>query len=346
MQRPLLGQRADTGTAGRVSANSNKGLAPYSILLCTVYVLLSMSGPILLDWVKRHNGGTFPFSVAALTFNAYAIAAILGLFWAACHGQADQLYRPDMLFRFGISASLFSAGDILNFLSMKHLDTGTFSLIGKALGIIFTVSLSRLVLGKRQTGLQYGFLTGVAISTLVFCQAESYARGQIIGSTRSIALAADARSLGFALRAVGVTVTSVAVVLQERFFTQRRAPFMLQQFWMACGACTTSLIAMKLLHGLRLAQLVRGFDDWRVLLLLSMYTAYGLTTGLMVKRLGALAKALCLPVYLGGCYAYAVLSGTTVLSTTVVLAWLTSTLLLCAFTLTKAMGQGQAGHKQ
>eukprot|EP00930_Biecheleria_cincta_P038678 TRINITY_DN26565_c0_g1_i1.p1 TRINITY_DN26565_c0_g1~~TRINITY_DN26565_c0_g1_i1.p1 ORF type:complete len:428 (+),score=28.18 TRINITY_DN26565_c0_g1_i1:53-1336(+) len=344
MKMPLLGQHAELDTKGHASAGNSKGVAPTTILLCAAYVLLSMSGPILLDWVRRNSGGTFRFNVPSLTFNAYGIALIMGILWASCNGQLDQLYRPDMLLRFGISASLFSAGDILNFLSLKYLDTGTFSLLGKALGIILTVTLTRLLLGKRQTRLQYGFLTGVAISTVVFCQAESYARGQVIGGNGSLPLAAGARSLGFILRSVGVTITSFAVVLQERFFTRKQAPFMLQQFWMACGACTTSLVALKLLHGFRLSQLVRGFDDWRVLLMLTMYTAYGLTTGLMVKRLGALAKALCLPVYLGGCYAYAVLSGSTVLSTTVVLAWTTSASLLCAFTVSKAMGQ--ADQKQ
>lgn len=339
LKTPLLGQRADLGMKSHASASNSKGVSRNTILLCSVYVLLSMSGPILLDWVRRQSGGTFQFSIPALTFNAYGIAAITGLLWTACNGQMDQLYCPSMFLRFGISASLFCTGDILNFLSLKYIDTGSFSLIGKALGIIFTVSLSRLLLGKRQTRLQYGLLTGVAISTVVFCQAESYARGQIIGGNGSFALAAGARSLGFTLRSLGVTFASFAVVLQERFFTQKRAPFMLQQFWMACGACTTSLVAQRLLYGFQLSQLVRGFDDWRVLLLLTMYTAYGLTTGLMVKRLGALAKALCLPVYLGGCYAYAVLSGSTVLSASAVLAWATSASLLCAFTVTKAMGQ-------
>lgn len=339
MKTPLLGQRAHLGTKGHTSARNSKGVAPTTIMLCAVYVLLSMSGPILLDWVRRQSGGTFNFNIPALTFNAYGIAAIVGILWTACNGHMDQLYQPDMFLRFGISASLFSTGDILNFISLKYIDTGSFSLIGKALGIIFTVSLSRLLLGKRQTRLQYGLLTGVAISTAVFCQAESYARAQVISGNGSFALANHARPLGFALRSLGVTFASFAVVLQERFFNKKQAPFMLQQFWMACGACTTSLVALRLLHGFQLSQLVRGFDDWRVLLLLAMYTCYGLTTGLMVKRLGALAKALCLPVYLGGCYAYAVLSGSTVLSTTVVLAWATSSSLLCVFTVTKAMGQ-------
>ena len=58
-----------------------------------------------------------------------------------------------------------------------------------------------------------------------------------------------------------------------------------------------------------LSALTEGFGHWRVLVLLFSYVASGLTTGLMVKKLGAIAKSLCVPIYLGFCYAYAVHTG-------------------------------------
>lgn len=62
-------------------------------------------------------------------------------------------------------------------------------------------------------------------------------------------------------------------------------------------------------NGLPFSALTRGFDNWRVLVLLFSYVASGLTTALMVKKLGAVAKSLCVPIYLGGCYFYAVHTG-------------------------------------
>jgi hypothetical protein len=57
------------------------------------------------------------------------------------------------------------------------------------------------------------------------------------------------------------------------------------------------------------AALQQGFNNWRTLVLLFSYVASGLTTALMVKILGAVAKSLCVPIYLGGCYFYAVHTG-------------------------------------
>ena len=57
------------------------------------------------------------------------------------------------------------------------------------------------------------------------------------------------------------------------------------------------------------AALQEGFNNWRTLVLLFSYVASGLTTALMVKKLGAVAKSLCVPIYLGGCYFYAVHTG-------------------------------------
>ena len=62
-------------------------------------------------------------------------------------------------------------------------------------------------------------------------------------------------------------------------------------------------------YGLPFAALQQGFNNWRTLVLLFSYVASGLTTALMVKKLGAVAKSLCVPIYLGGCYFYAVHTG-------------------------------------
>eukprot|EP00435_Cladocopium_sp_Y103_P061108 s204_g22.t1 len=146
--------------------------------LCSAFVVLSAIGPILFDWVKRHNAGRFPFFVPALVFHAWAIDGLIGLGWAAAQGRKGLklLWRPDMLWRFFITTSLFVAGDMLSFMSIAHLDVGTFSLVGKALAIILTVLLSRVVLKKGQSPQQYALVVAVAVATVVFCQSEAHAR--------------------------------------------------------------------------------------------------------------------------------------------------------------------------
>ena len=84
---------------------------------------------------------------------------------------------------------------------------------------------------------------------------------------------------------------------------------MVQQSWMSLAAMTLSLLTLRFVHGLPLSALTEGFGHWRVLVLLFSYVASGLTTALMVKKLGAIAKSLCVPIYLGFCYAYAVYTG-------------------------------------
>jgi len=312
-------------------------------ILCTTYVLLSMSCPILLDWVKWHNGGKFGFHVAAMTFNAYIISAILGLTVTVLVRRTSfkSLIRPDMVWRFGISASLFTMGDILSFTSMKRLDTATFSLVGKAFAIFATVLLSRFMLRKHQTRMQYGLVSAVVVATGFFCNAESQARQlllQTAGGTASLKVSIGSEwLLGLVQRTLAVLCTTLGAVCQELFL--RREPgmsFMLQQCWMATGALLTSFITFHFVQNQPLMYLWQGFDNWRVIVLLLTYVCNGLTAGLMVKHLGALSKALCLPVYLGGCYLYAALSGTVVLSVPAVVAWVVSTLLILAFAVSKA----------
>lgn len=310
--------------------------------LCLVYVVLSASGPILSDWVKRHNGGRFPFSVPALTFHAWGIATCLGLMWTMLFGGGlKALGRPDMFWRFFVTTSLFTAGDILGFVSMQHLDVGTFSLVGKALNIVSTVALARVVLGKRQTRLQYGLVLAVVAATASFCRSEQHAR-HLVAAT--IGAGADAFVtpqgewiLGLVQRTAAVACTSLGAVLQERLFAREPSThFMTQQCWMGCAAMAMSFFTLRCLHGLPTSHLVKGFNDWRVMVFLVTYIAGGLATGLMVKRLGAVAKALCVPIYLGGCYIYAVRTGSAVLTAQVVGAWAASTACILVFAVTKA----------
>jgi len=346
MREPLLPTRGATSGGGSQRFMGLPEAFVKRASLCSVYVLLSASGPILLDWVKGHHGGHFPFAVPALTFHAYALAALLGAGWTATHGPKGlrQLNRPDMLWRFCITTSLFTVGDILSFMSLQHLDVGTFSLVGKAFAIVLTVLLTRLVLNKRQTRLQYGLVVGVAAATISFCHSEVHARGlasaaHSVGSSASLpAMTPQAARwyLGLTLRSAAVACTSLAAVLQERLLTREPGiPFLLQQCWMGVGAMATSLFTLRCVHRLPTAKLFEGFGDWRVLVLLVMYVASGLSAGLMVKRLGAVAKALCVPIYLGGCYAYAVHTGSAALSIQVVLAWVVSTACILLYAVTK-----------
>lgn len=313
-------------------------------MLCMMYVVLCSSGPILLDWVKRAHGGRFRFSVPALTFNAWAIAACLGFVWTlAKKGRAGlaQLNRPDMLWRFCITSSLFTAGDMLGFMSMQHLDVGTFSLLGKSLAIITTLVLSQVVLRRRHTAFQKVLVVIVAASTVVFCREEQRARTLILAGasgTGSLVVCPTSEWVaGIVQRTAAVCMTSLGAVLQERLLTRDPGiSFMVQQCWMGCGALVMSFFTLRCLYGLPASYLAVGFNDWRVLVLLVMYVATGLMTGLIVKRLGAVTKALCVPIYLGGCYLYAVRTGTAALSFEVVVAWTASTTCVLLFAITKA----------
>jgi len=321
-----------------------------SSALCLVYVLLSASGPILLDWVKRSHGGRFRFSIPALTFNAWAIAAFLGFCWTfLTYGRSGlrRLYRPDMLWRFCITTGLFTAGDMLSFMSMQHLDVGTFSLLGKSSALIITMVLSRLLLNKPHTRLQYVLVVIVATATVIFCLEEQGARSLVAaraasrvssaGEAAALATSASEWMVGLIQRASAVAMTSLGAVLQEQLFTRERGlPFMMQQCWMGCGAMLMSFFTLRCIYGLPASYLVEGFGDWRVLVLVGMYVATGMTTGLIVKQLGAVAKALCVPVYLGGCYAYAVRSGSAMLTLPVILAWSASTVCVLLFAVSKA----------
>lgn len=304
-----------------------------SVVLCSAHVLLGMSGPVLLDWLKRAQGGSFRFSIAAMTFHAYCISVCLGLAWTCLQGRQGwrRLNRPDMIWRFGITASLFTAGDILNFAAIQHLDAGSFSLLGKGLNIVLTVLMTRLLLGRRQTSLQYLLVLAISLSTLAFLRLEGESRFASMTVQASASL-----PLGVSLRAMAALFVTLAAVLQERILTKEPSiPFLLQQCWMGVGALGTSLITLRLLHGLPWSRLFFGFDDWRVLLVLAFYVANGLTAGLMVKRLGALSKALCVPLYLGGCYAYSVASGGAALSAGALAAWAFSTAFIVAFAVSK-----------
>mmetsp|Transcript_45547 Transcript_45547/g.114768 ORF Transcript_45547/g.114768 Transcript_45547/m.114768 type:complete len:408 (+) Transcript_45547:95-1318(+) len=309
--------------------------------LCAAHVVLNTSGPIMLQWVKVQNGGKYPFSAAALTFHAYGTAVLMGLAWVSLQGAAGlrQLAQFGMLVRFCGLACLFAGSDTLSVMSMQHLDPGTFSLVGKALAMVLTVALSYAILGRKQTQAQYRLLVAIVLSTLAFLRSE--VRGRDAAST----VAASATDRGSGLWAYGLTqrvvatsLSALAAVLQERMLQgEAGIPFMLQQSWMGLGALTTTFAAWRYSHGLPISRLLDGFDDWRALLLLATYTLNGLLTGLMVKRLGAVAKALCVPIHLGSCYIYAVSTGTATLELQALLFWLLSTALVVVFGLSKAL---------
>mmetsp|Transcript_41878 Transcript_41878/g.97513 ORF Transcript_41878/g.97513 Transcript_41878/m.97513 type:complete len:453 (+) Transcript_41878:49-1407(+) len=308
--------------------------------LCLLFVVLSATGPILLDWVKRSHGGHFPFYVPALVFNAWAIDAILGCSWAALRGAKGLklLWRPNMVWRFFITTSLFVGGDMLSFMSLQHLDMGTFSLVGKAMAIILTVLLSRLILKKSHSLQQYSLVAAVAVATMLFCRSEVHAHeaARMAHVARGPALSSTSWYLGLAERSTAVSLTSLGAVLQEQLLTnQTGIPFMVQQSWMSLAGMSLSLLTLRLLHGMPLCAVTEGFGHWRVLVLLFSYVASGLTTALMVKKLGAVAKSLCVPIYLGGCYAYAVHTGSATFTLQVLATWTASTACILLYAISK-----------
>jgi len=335
MRSPLLRCAAWCQAAG----------SPYAWKLasCCGYVVLSASSPLLIDLTKRHNGGSFPFRSPALVFHAYACGTLLGA-TSTLHASGLQglhsLLRVDMLCRFGAAAVLLALGDSLNFLSAQHLDVATYTLVGKALAIVVTVLCTRAVLGQGQTRLQHLLVLAITVATAEFCRADLDARHgqghQQIGSGDPPAAGRRVWWRGLSERTAGVGLVSLAAVLTQRLLTQQQGvPFLRQQFWMGCGAMCTSLLDLRLAHGLPIASLLEGFDNWRALLLLASFTASGLCGGLVVKHLGAVAKALCVPVYLGGCYIYAVQTGSAVFTVRALACWLTSVACILAFAFSK-----------
>lgn len=351
MREPLLPR--SNGPAPQQGRPWMQGLNARSTTLCVVYVLLSASGPILLDWVKRHHGGRFRFCVPALTFHAWGLAALIGFLWTLSQGREGlrQLNRPDMLWRFCITSSLFTAGDMLGFASLQHLDVGTYSLLGKSLAIIVTLVLSRVLLKKPHTKLQYLLVVIVAAATVLFCHEEQNARGQLVMGLGKAEVMLAPRPVsewlvGLVQRCAAVGLTSLGAVTQEYLFTREPGiPFLMQQCWMGVGAMVTSLFTLRVLQGVPFSHLTTGFGDWRVIVLLTMYVASGMTTGLVVKQLGAVAKALCVPIFLGFCYAYAVKTGTAALTPEVVVAWSASTACVLLFAVSKACNSRQQWTK-
>lgn len=330
--------------AAVTTANASTAAAPVVtaelVALCSGHVAMNAAAPIMLHWVKEQHGGKYPFSVPALTFHAYSAALCLGLGWVGTRGThgVAQFFRLGMLARFCLLAVLFAGSDIVNVMSLQSLDPGTFSLVGKALTIVFTVALSHVLIGRRQTQVQNGLVGAIILFTLAFCQAEASANMQLAGHVADRGVKSSARwTVGLLQRMSAVFVTSLASVLQERFLsTEVEVHFLLQQCWMGCGALATTFTTWRCIHGLPMSRLLDGFDDWRVLLVLGIYTCNGLMSGLMVKRVGAAAKALCVPIHLGCCYLYAVYSGTASMQMEAIAAWLTSTALVVALGLLKA----------
>jgi hypothetical protein len=174
-QTPLLGH------ASRVAGGPYAG----RLAACCGFVTLNASGPLLMDLVKRHHGGHFPFSSPALIFHAYACAAVLGAtstLLASGLGAWRRLLCANMLCRYGANAALFALGDTLNVMSMEKTDVVTFSLVGKALAIVLTALCSRALLGQEQTRLQLFLLAAITVATADFCMADLDARRGLRGS--------------------------------------------------------------------------------------------------------------------------------------------------------------------
>eukprot|EP00929_Paragymnodinium_shiwhaense_P074899 TRINITY_DN3830_c0_g1_i2.p1 TRINITY_DN3830_c0_g1~~TRINITY_DN3830_c0_g1_i2.p1 ORF type:complete len:357 (-),score=47.64 TRINITY_DN3830_c0_g1_i2:13-1083(-) len=331
--RPLLG----TPSGYAVKRTGSKSL----FLVCAVYLLLSVAAPIILDWLKRAQGGHFQFSVAALTFHAYVVAAILGVLWTTTLGP-------------GLRALY----------SMYYLNAGSFSLLGKSFSMAFTVVLSRCLLGRKQSYLQYSLCVGIGLSTLAFCHFELVARKRLAGGSAdseaasSMTGASDTEAentinavfiLGMCLRLGSSFLASLASVMQERILKKdAQMHFMMQQVWMSGGALLVGYAALRLRGreggpgSSALSQLVDGFDDVRVLLLLGLFVCHGLMAGLLVKKLGALTKALCTPFVLGGCYTFAVCFGSAPLAAEPLAAWLVCALLIVAYMTTRIGVGGSA----
>merc|ERR1711957_574749 len=68
---------------------------------------------------------------------------------------------------------------------------------------------------------------------------------------------------------------------------------------------------------------------------IALYLFHALASALVVKRFGALTKALCVPMVLGGCYAYAVVTNSASMSLSAVASWLISSVLICLFVASK-----------
>jgi len=303
------------------------------LLILVSHIFLSMSGPIMLDMVKQRHDGRYNFHVPAMIFHAYTVSAGLSIGNACTRGfhEVRKLYRPDMLWRYTATACLFTVGDMLSISSMQYLDAGTSSLIGKGFGIVATVALTSAILHLRHTASQCGLVMGITLATLVFCQSGT---GTPVQADK---LQNSAWSFAVVQRTMATVMTSLGAVLQERLLaSEPSCSFMQQQFWMACGALVTSSVVLNFVYGVGMSDLFTGFDDWRVCIVLIFYVLHGLAAGLMVKHLGALLKALCVPVTLGGCYIYSVRSGTAALAGHKVLSWTTSTALIALYMVSKA----------
>merc|ERR1712232_309003 len=207
---------------------------------------------------------------------------MLGVIWAVrsrgLRKGFQDLWQPAMLARFFLVAVLSALGDMLGIASMKHLDAGTYTLIGKGFTIIVTVIFSRLLLGQRQSPGQYAIVGGLATATLLFCWSEAESRGGLSLSGE----AASLWSIGLAERSSSVCMACVASVLQEAFLSREpRVPYLIQQCWIAFGGMATSLIALRVQKGeLSLHVLFEGFDQWPTYVAITLYMINALAAGL------------------------------------------------------------------
>merc|ERR1712086_653527 len=111
---------------------------------------------------------------------------------------------------------------------------------------------------------------------------------------------------------------------------------MVQQCWMGFGATAISLFICRVVNGNDLSILFHVFDDWHSTVTLLAFVVSGFSQGLLVKWLGAIAKALCTPIVLGLCYMFAVSTGSALLNLTTALLWTLSTTCVLSFVVSRA----------
>jgi hypothetical protein len=268
-----------------------------------------------------------------LSLHAYSLGTLLGFAGVASsegvRGIVDALLLPDMS-RYIALAGLMAMGDMLSIASMAYLDPGSFMLLGKGISILMTVALSYVVLGKRQSHRQYIIVALLLASTTWFLRAQSGAMG-LAGRWKG---GAERWLFGMVTRALGVVLGALASVVQECLMTGKAVvSFWKMQTWICMGGALVSLGIMHIQQGISYKSVFQGFDDWPLHAAIVFNVLAGLVQGLLLKRCGAMTKALCLPMVLGGSYFLSVVLGSAAPNMQAFLAWLSCSALIAAFAL-------------
>jgi hypothetical protein len=235
-----------------------------------------------------------------------------------------------MFWRFCVVSCLFGCGELLSIAAMQHLDIGTFSLLGQSFGIISTAVWTWVLFRRHYTILQYALILATAVSAGAF----SHVQG---AQHTSAPKEANSPLRGFILRIAGVGLTSLGAATQQWLFESApEIPFMVQQCWMGFGATASSLFICMVVNGNPFSTLLHVFEDWHSVVPLLAFVVSGFSQGLLVKRLGAIAKAMCTPIILGICYMFAVSTGSALLNVTTAMMWAVNITCVLTFAVSKA----------